>query len=209
MFIGVYNIPNLLTLSSIFLTFMACYFAVQGNLPLSMLLLVGVGFIDSIDGAVAKSMNKGKDQTIKSFGAAMDDGVDLVNYSFGPIFVAFAAGYAAPINWFIYFFFAASLVMRLAHFEVYGKEKKGSGEFFTGMPSTMSVLILPIVFAVVVTVPSPLSELLIPAAFVVMGLLFIVNVQMQDLRTSGIRRLLLAVTTVATIIFWIYRLFAG
>jgi phosphatidylserine synthase len=123
--------------------------------------------------------------------------------------VAFAAGYAGPINWFIYFFYAASLVMRLAHFEVYGKEKKGSKEFFTGMPTTMSVLILPIVFAVVVTVPSPLSELLIPAAFVAMGLLFIVNVQMQDLRTSGFRRLLLVSITVATIIFWLYRLFAG
>lgn len=208
MFIGVYTLPNLLTLSSILLTFMACYFAGQGNVPLAMLLLIAVGFVDSVDGAVARRMNKDQDQATKAFGAVMDNGVDLVNFSFGPIFVAYAAGLTAPVDWLIYFFFAACLVMRLAHFEMYGKEKRGSGEFFTGMPSTMSVLILPVVFAVAGALPSPAADFLILASFVVMGLLFIVNVQMPDLRTSSYRWLLAGIT-VATVIFWLYRLIAG
>lgn len=208
MFIGIYTLPNLLTLSSILLTFLACYFATQGNIPAAMLLLLAVGFIDSVDGAVAKALNKDKDQAIKAFGAIMDNGVDLVNFSFGPIFVAYAAGLAGLVDWLIYFFYTASLVMRLAHFEVYGKEKRGSEEFFTGMPSTMAVLILPIVFAVASALQSTIGDFLILASFAVMGLLFIVNVQMPDLRTSGLRWLLAGIT-VATVIFWLYRLISG
>jgi phosphatidylserine synthase len=207
-FIGIYSLPNLLTLSSIFLTLLAGYFAVQDNMPLTMLLLLSVGFIDSVDGFVARSVNEDKDQHTRDFGALLDNGVDLVNYSLGPVIVVIAAGFTSLVNYFIYFFYAASLVIRLAYFEVYGKQKRGSQEYFTGMPSTMSVLILPIVFALAGFVTSSMANFLIPAAFVVMGLLFIVNVQMPDLRTSNLRWVLAAVT-LATVIFWLYRLITG
>ena len=51
---GIFILPSLLTLSSIFLSFYSMVAAIKGEFVLAGALILGAGFFDGIDGKVAR-----------------------------------------------------------------------------------------------------------------------------------------------------------
>jgi CDP-diacylglycerol--glycerol-3-phosphate 3-phosphatidyltransferase len=69
--------PNVLTVSSLIPTALATYYLSQGRLTLAALWIIGAGFFDVIDGAVARALGK-----MSPFGAVLDSVTDRASDAF-------------------------------------------------------------------------------------------------------------------------------
>jgi CDP-diacylglycerol---serine O-phosphatidyltransferase len=110
-------LPNLVTLASLCIALTAIRFSMQGNFAIASALLLFAGFMDGVDGRLARFLNSSSD-----FGAQLDSLVDFVNFGVTPGFVVYAwvnsYGEMIGLDWALVLFFAVCSAIRLARFNV-------------------------------------------------------------------------------------------
>ena len=110
-------LPNLVTLASLCIALTAIRYSNQGNFAMASALLLFAGFMDGVDGRLARFLNSSSD-----FGAQLDSLVDFVNFGVTPGFVVYAwiNPYTdlAGLDWALVLFFAVCSAIRLARFNV-------------------------------------------------------------------------------------------
>jgi CDP-diacylglycerol--serine O-phosphatidyltransferase len=110
-------LPNLVTLTSLCIALTAILFSVQGNFVYASAFLLLAGFMDGVDGRLARFLNSSSD-----FGAQLDSLVDFVNFGVAPGFVIYAwiNSYhdLHGLTWALVLFFAVCGAIRLARFNV-------------------------------------------------------------------------------------------
>ncbi len=131
-------LPNLVTLASLCVGLSAIRFSIHGEFLKATSFLLLAGFMDGIDGRLARFFNSSSD-----FGAQLDSLADFVNFGVVPGFVIYmwVGSYAdvKGLNWALVLFFAVCSAIRLARFNVdLTQEVKNpilEKYFFKGIPA--------------------------------------------------------------------------
>ena len=136
-----YVIPNLVTLSASLCGFVSLWMASQATSAAEFYtaasLIAFAVFLDGFDGRVARMLNA---QT--KMGGQLDSFSDFLTFGVSPAVLIYAWG-LRPLGFaglLIAFLFAASVMVRLARFNVEAETKGGASRFFTGLPSPMGGL---------------------------------------------------------------------
>ena len=133
---AMFVLPNLFTVSSIFLGFQALVLCIGEATPYELyraaLAIFFAMFFDAFDGRVAR-MTK----TQSDFGVQLDSLADVISFGAAPALLVYKWA-LAPLGFpglFISFSFAACGALRLARFNVLAaRGDKGSSRFFVGLP---------------------------------------------------------------------------
>ena len=133
---AMFVLPNLFTVSSIFLGFYALTLCAGDPAPVQLyqaaLAIFFAMFFDAFDGRVAR-MTK----TQSAFGMQLDSLADVISFGAAPALLVYKWA-LAPLGFFGLFFsfaFAACGALRLARFNVLAaRGDRGSSRFFVGLP---------------------------------------------------------------------------
>ncbi len=110
-------LPNLVTLTSLCIALTAIRYSNHGNFAMASALLLFAGFMDGVDGRLARFLNSSSD-----FGAQLDSLVDFVNFGVTPGFVVYSWVNSyddlGGLEWALVLFFAVCSAIRLARFNV-------------------------------------------------------------------------------------------
>ncbi len=131
-------LPNMVTLTSLCVGLTAIRFAMTGDFIHASAFLLISGFMDGVDGRLARFFNSSSD-----FGAQLDSLVDFINFGVVPGFVIYSwvnsYGDIRALDWALVLFFAICGAIRLARFNVdLVKEVKNpilEKYFFKGIPA--------------------------------------------------------------------------
>ncbi|NBV06097.1 MAG: phosphatidylcholine/phosphatidylserine synthase [Proteobacteria bacterium] len=131
-------LPNIITLASLCIGLTAIRYSINGEFMRATSFLLLAGFMDGIDGRLARFFNSSSD-----FGAQLDSLADFVNFGIVPGFVIYiwVGSYAnvGGLNWALVLFFAVCSAIRLARFNVdLGKATVNpilEKYFFKGIPA--------------------------------------------------------------------------
>ncbi len=133
---AMFVLPNLFTVSSIFLGFYALVLCAGDATPQQLyqaaLAIFFAMFFDGFDGRVAR-MTK----TQSEFGVQLDSLADVISFGAAPALLVYKWALAplGLIGLFVAFSFAACGALRLARFNVLAQRgDKGSSRFFVGLP---------------------------------------------------------------------------
>ena len=131
------NIPNIISVLNLVVGFMAIWFVAHGFFSEAFYLLCTCLILDFLDGFFARLLN-----AKTSFGAQFDSFADLVSFGVLPGF--FLMNYLHTLNaQFILILLSAiypvTAAIRLVRFNL---EEKGSNEYFTGIPTPISALLI-------------------------------------------------------------------
>lgn len=143
-------LPNLVTLASLCIALTAIQMAIHGDFFKAGTFLLIAGFMDGIDGRLARYLN-----STSEFGANLDSLIDFVNFGVAPGFIIYSWVNSYEdikgFDWAMVLFFAVCAAIRLARFN--SNINKSSGNkvldkyFFVGIPAPVgaAMSILPMI----------------------------------------------------------------
>lgn len=117
---GVYLLPNLLTSAALFAGFYSIITGINGKFEHAAIAIIVAGFLDGLDGRVARLTN-----TQSDFGEQYDSLADLISFGLAPALLAFnwslssmgeISTTAGKLGWLAAFLFVACAALRLARF---------------------------------------------------------------------------------------------
>ena len=147
--------PNLLTLLAICSGLTAIRFAIEGKIELSVAAIIFAGFLDGIDGRVARFL-----KSTTRFGAEMDSLADFVNFGVAPALLLYFTilSEVKSFGWIAALIYASCACLRLARFNVMldnPDEPEWRNQFFIGVPAPAGALIVLLpVYLVLLEVPN-------------------------------------------------------
>jgi CDP-diacylglycerol---serine O-phosphatidyltransferase len=134
---GIYVLPNLITLSSMFSGFYSVVASFNGDYERAAWAILIASIFDVLDGWVARVTH-----TATRFGIEMDSLADVISFGVAPGVLAYTWTLSSfgKIGWLGSFFLVACAALRLARFNV----QMGSTEkkHFTGLPTPASALVI-------------------------------------------------------------------
>ena len=135
---GVYLLPNLITTGALFSGFYAIVAATTGAFETACIAIVIAGFLDALDGRIARLTN-----TTSQFGVQYDSMADLVAFGVAPAILLFswALEDLGKIGWIIAFLYMCCAALRLARFNIAPDTKVFYGLASPGAAGTMSTLV--------------------------------------------------------------------
>ncbi len=134
---GIFILPSLLTLTSIFFSFYAIVCAIGGDFMLSGALIMVAAFFDGIDGRVARLT-----KTTTRFGLELDSLADVISFGVAPALLMYlwALSPYGRIGWIGAFVFVACGALRLARFNI--QTGTTDPRRFTGLPIPAAAVIV-------------------------------------------------------------------
>ena len=117
---GIYLLPNLITTGALFSGFYAIIAAMNGSLESAAIAVVIAGFLDALDGRIARLTN-----TQSSFGVQYDSLSDMVAFGVAPAVLMFSwvLSDLGKVGWMIAFLYVACAALRLARFNMAPEHK--------------------------------------------------------------------------------------
>jgi CDP-diacylglycerol--serine O-phosphatidyltransferase len=134
---GIYILPNLLTLTSMFLGFYSIIRSFNADYELAAWAIMAATIFDVLDGWVARITH-----TATRFGIELDSLADVISFGVAPgvLVYTWTLQSFGRLGWLGSFFLVACAALRLARFNV----QMGSAEkkHFTGLPTPASALVI-------------------------------------------------------------------
>jgi CDP-diacylglycerol---serine O-phosphatidyltransferase len=134
---GIYILPNLITLSSMFAGFYSIIASLNADYERAAWAILIASIFDVLDGWVARMTH-----TATKFGIEIDSLADVISFGVAPGFLVYTWTLSSfgKAGWLGSFFLVACAALRLARFNVQmgGVEKK----HFTGLPTPASALVI-------------------------------------------------------------------
>jgi len=199
--LGVYDPACLVSLSGLAAAVAAMILAVRGTFELAMVGLIIAGIADLFDGVVARRLKRGRFE--KEFGVQLDTTVDVFAFVATPVVIVLnsvAVSWAGALGaaWFV-----TAGVVRLAHFNTLTVRETEPVTHHQGLPVTYTALIFPLLFLVRGTMTEEHFQLLLVAALVAVGFLFVINVPVPKPR--GMFYVILPLLAVCLTVYWVGR----
>ncbi len=133
-------LPNAVTLAAICAGLTAIRFGFQGDYERAVLLILLAGFLDAVDGRLARLL-RAESKT----GAELDSLADFLNFGVAAplLLYLFALSDIRSAGWIAVLFFAICCVIRLARFNVQNKSDISDGDhrYFVGVPAPAGALL--------------------------------------------------------------------
>lgn len=135
---GIYLLPNLITTGALFSGFYAIISAMSGALENAAIAIVIAGFLDAMDGRIARMTN-----TQSEFGIQYDSLSDLVAFGVAPavLMFSFALSDLAKLGWTVAFLYTACAALRLARFNTQPDNKVFTGLASPAAAGTLATLV--------------------------------------------------------------------
>ena len=130
---GIYLLPNVLTLGTLFAGFYAVIAGMSGNFGEAGWAILIAAICDGFDGRIARLTN-----TQSAFGAEFDSLSDMVSFGMAPALIMFSLAFASlgQVGWAASFIYMSCAALRLARFNVQlGTVDK---RFFLGLQSPLA-----------------------------------------------------------------------
>lgn len=171
---GTYLLPSLFTVANMFCGWACIVFAMRGDYVTAAPFVGFAIVLDGLDGRVARATGATSD-----FGVEFDSLADVVSFGVAPATLVFAWGLEplGRLGWAVAFLWLAAVAVRLARFNIQGKE--GDKRYFIGLPSpaaagvpASTVFAYPLGFAEPGVALAALPVVLAPAALMVSRLRF-------------------------------------
>ena len=197
--LGVYDPACLLSLSGVFAAVVAMILALQGIIALALVGLILAGLADLFDGVLARRLQRS--EYGKEFGIQLDTSVDGVAFIATPVVIALSIG---SVSWLAVtgvVCFVIAGVVRLAHFNTLSIRGADQSTHHRGLPVTYTALIFPLLFLLRDSVTAENFSLLLGFSFVVIALLFVINVPVRKPR--GVFYIILPTLAVGLIYYWV------
>ena len=136
------DLPNICSLSGLFCSVLAIYFAAVGMFHAAMTGMIWAVCFDWTDGIIARHM-KDRTEVQGLFGAQLDSLIDIVSFGICPAIVLLSYGSFSP--WYVpgAFIIIATAALRLSYFNVFGLVDNSS---YMGMALDNNIIILVFVF---------------------------------------------------------------
>ena len=134
--------PNLLTLLAICAGLTSIRFGIDGRIELAVGAIIFAGFLDGIDGRVARFL-----KSTSRFGAEMDSLADFLNFGVAPALLLYFTllNEVQSLGWIVALIFVSCACMRLARFNAMldGPEQPDwQNRFFVGVPAPAGALLV-------------------------------------------------------------------
>lgn len=159
---GVYVIPALFTVGNVFCGYLSLMAAVRGRYDLAAGLIFLAGFLDSLDGRVARMTG-----STSAFGEQLDSLSDVLSFGLAPAFLVYHWGLSAfgRLGLLASFLFLVCGACRLARFnvQIHVVDKR----WFVGLPIPAAAGAL---CGLIWVIPEPLPDPRIATAFIVVTL---------------------------------------
>ncbi len=171
---GAYLLPSLFTVANMFCGWACIVFAMRGEYFTAAPFIGFAIVLDGLDGRVARATGATSD-----FGVEFDSLADVISFGVAPATLVFAWGLEplGRLGWAVAFLWLAAAAVRLARFNIQGKE--GDKRYFIGLPSpaaagvpAATVFAYPVGFAEPGAALAALPIVLAPAALMVSRLRF-------------------------------------
>lgn len=181
---GIYLLPNLLTITSLFAGFYAIVTALKGNYDTAAISIFIAMIMDGLDGRVARLTN-----TVTAFGAELDSLVDMVSFGVAPALVMYSWGLSnlGKIGWLAAFVYVAAGALRLARFNTQlGKADK---RYFQGLSITLSAGVMASVIWLgrdLEILPHNFS-ILLAILTALLGVLMVSNIRYRSFKDADLR----------------------
>ena len=192
--IGFYNYTVILTYVSLLISAVGVGFAITGDPFTALCCLMASGICDMFDGKIARTRKKSTDEE-KRFGIQLDSLCDIVCFGVLPAAVGVSLTAKAPallqgVSWAVGALFILCALIRLAYFNVTEETRQategGRRTHFLGVPVTTSAVIFPMVYALTLVVPAPVSGWVYPAFLLLTALSFIAPIKVKKPQTVGL-----------------------
>ena len=209
--IGFYNYTVILTYISLLISAAGIGFAVTGNPFTALFCLMASGVCDMFDGMIARTRKKSTDEE-KRFGIQLDSLCDIVCFGVLPaaVGIAMAEGQSTLLRVAAWSFGALLILcalIRLAYFNVTEETRQategGRRTHYLGVPVTTSAMIFPLMFALSLLLPAPLSLWIYPAFVLITALSFITPVKVPKSHGKGLVVMGLIGLAEAALMFWL------
>lgn len=185
---GVYLLPNLLTSAALFAAFYSIISGINGKFEIAAIAVVVAGFLDGMDGRVARMTN-----TQSDFGEQYDSLADLISFGVAPALLAFnwslsslseISVLAGKLGWLAAFLFVACAALRLARFNT--QAGVADKRYFQGLasPAAAGTLVFTIWFFVDNDVAGSSVRWLIFFETVVLGILMFSRVRYYSFKVG-------------------------
>lgn len=186
MFIGYYNIANLVTLLGLVSSVLACFNAMNGNIKMGVVMFLLAGLCDMFDGRIARSM-KMRSGREKLFGVQIDTVCDMVSFGLTPVIIGYALGMWGVFDILVFLFFAVCGGVRLAYFNTQAIARPDlKMDHFTGVPIPFICYVLPFLVLLMCFVPFSVMRVILPIAYLLIAVGYILKVRIakMSLRTG-------------------------
>ena len=209
--IGFYNYTVILTYISLLISAAGIGFAVTGNPFTALFCLMASGVCDMFDGMIARTRKKSTEEE-KRFGIQLDSLCDIVCFGVLPaaVGIALAEGQSTllqAVSWGFGALFILGALIRLAYFNVTEETRQategGRRTHYMGVPVTTSAMIFPLVVALSLLLPAPLSLWIYPAFILITALAFITPVKIPKSHGKGLVVMGLIGLAEAALMFWL------
>lgn len=199
--IGVYDPACVVSLLGLLAAVAAMVLATSGYFELAMVGLILAGVADLFDGVVARRLQRA--DFAKEFGVQLDTTVDIVAFVATPVVIALNTVPATWLGSICLAWFVIAGVVRLAHFNTLSIRGADQSTCHRGLPVTYTALIFPIFFLLHDTVLAESFQQLLFGTFVVIGLLFIINMPVPKPR--GGFYIVLPMLAIGLTVYWVGR----
>ena len=209
--IGFYNYTVILTYISLLISSVGIGFAATGDPFTALFCLMASGVCDMFDGMIARTRKKSTEEE-KRFGIQLDSLCDIVCFGVLPaaVGIALAEGQSTllrVVSWGFGALFILGALIRLAYFNVTEETRQateaGRRTHYMGVPVTTSAMIFPLVFALSLLLPAPLSLWIYPAFILITALAFITPVKIPKSHGKGLVVMGLIGLAEAALMFWL------
>jgi CDP-diacylglycerol--serine O-phosphatidyltransferase len=178
---GVYLLPNLLTSAALFAAFYSIISGINGKFEAAAIAIIVAGFLDGLDGRVARLTN-----TQSDFGEQYDSLADLISFGLAPALLAFNWSLSSlreisvltgKLGWLAAFLFVSCAALRLARFNT--QAGIADKRYFQGLasPAAAGTLVFTIWFLIDNNVAGETVRWLIFFEIIILGMLMFSNVR--------------------------------
>ena len=180
---GVYLLPSMFTMGSMFCGYACIVYAMRGEFATAAPLIGLAIVIDMLDGPIARMT-----RTTSAFGVEFDSLADIISFGVAPAILTFAWGLQplGRLGWAAGFLFVAAAAVRLARFNI----QAGSHDkrYFVGMPSPSAAGVLAAtVFAYPLGFNTYIEALPVLAMVIVPALLMVSTVRFRSFKNIDLR----------------------
>ena len=182
---------NILTYVGLILAVLGMQLCFVDNIDLAVMCLLIAGICDGFDGAFAKKIRKDGDP---NFGVELDSLVDIISSGVFPVVICLSMGFNRIIDLVIYTIFLVCGVGRLAYYNITSKENSG---YFTGVPITVSTILLPLIYAFTK------KEIIFVSSLLILSVAYVSNFKIKKLNLKS--KIALSVIGILFILFLIFR----
>jgi len=173
---GVYLLPSMFTMASMFCGYACIVYAMRGEFAMAAPFIGWAIVADMFDGRIARMTG-----TESDFGLEFDSLADIISFGMAPAILSFAWGLhpLGRLGWGVGFVFVAAAAIRLARLNIQSASPSADKRYFVGMPSpaaagipAATVYLFPSGFQTATEALPVLAMVLVPAVLMVSTIRF-------------------------------------